>query len=77
MSMNPPPPRMSLDDYADWMYANLSRSENQAQRIRQKQIQEPPLTEPFRYINDPVPQKVAEPAPSRPKSPQPQKGLRL
>lgn len=77
MSMDPPPPRMSLDDYADWMYANLSRPENQSQRIRQKQIQEPPLTEPFRYNDDPVPQKVAESTPSWPKLLQPHEDPRL
>jgi hypothetical protein len=59
MSMDPPPPRMSLDDYADWIYANLTQSKNKAQQVLQKQIQEPPLTEPFRYIDDPAPLQVA------------------
>ena len=68
MSMDPPPPRMSLDDYADWMYANLTQSKNREQQILQKQIQEPPLTEPFRYIDDPAPQKLAESTPAWPKS---------
>ncbi len=72
MSMQPPPPRMSLDDYADWMYANLIQSKNKAQQVLQKQIQEPPLSEPFRYIDDSNPQMGVESSPSWPKSSQAQ-----
>lgn len=71
MSVNPPPPHMSLNDYADWVAANLSDPEKLAQHILQKQIQEPPLGEPFRYLDDPASQQGTEPTVSWPKSLQP------
>jgi len=68
MNMDPPPPRMSLDDYADWMYANLTHSKNKAEQLLQKQIQEPPLAKPFRVIDDPGSPQVGESTSPWPKS---------
>jgi hypothetical protein len=52
---------MKLDDYADWISENLSNQKNIEQWRRQKEIQEPPPARPFRLVDPPETNRVAEP----------------
>ncbi len=64
--MNPPPPRLSLEEYCRWISQNISRSDNIAERVLQKQIEEPPLRRPFRYIDAAERKQVGESGPHWP-----------
>ena len=60
----PPPPRLTMDEYADWV-ERLAATGDRETAMRQKALEER-IDTPFRFPDEPPPPSVADPAPDQP-----------